>query len=143
MYSTQHNRRACDARHASSSSIDANGQDHVAPFSTDSLPSTLSIGLQPWIGAIETATVGMGEHVSATAANASAGIRRRIVPTPLLDHALVQARLATDALAIALDEHRADITHLRATALAALGELIVWLQEAKANAVTEELGLGW
>ncbi|WP_267427023.1 hypothetical protein [Methylobacterium sp. GC_Met_2] len=115
----------------------------AAPLNADSLPSTLAIGLQPWISAVETATAGMGEHVSAVAANASSGIRRRIVPTPLLDHALVQARRATDALAVALDEQGADATRLGADALAAIGELIVWLQEAKANAVTEELGLGW
>ena len=115
----------------------------AASLGTDSLPSTLSIGLQPWISAIETATAGMGEHVSATAANASAGIRRRIVPTPLLDHALMQARSVTDVLAVALDEQGADAKRLRADALATLNELIVWLQEAKANAVTEELGLGW
>lgn len=115
----------------------------AATFSTDSLPPALGIGLQPWIGVIETATAGMGEHVSATAANASSGIRRRIIPTPLLDHALVQARLATDALAVALDEQSADTTRLRADALAALGELTVWLQEAQANAITKELGIGW
>lgn len=85
----------------------------------------------------------MGEHLSAAAASASAGIRRRIIPTPLLDHALVQARMATDVLASALDERRADIGRLRADALAALSELIVWLQEAEPDAVTSELGLGW
>jgi hypothetical protein len=113
------------------------------PFSANSLPSALGIGLQPWIAAIETATAGMGEHASAVAANASTGIHRRIVPTPLLNHALVQARLATDAFAVAVDEQRADASRLRADAMAALGELIVWLQEAKANSVTAELGLGW
>ncbi|MCJ2063214.1 hypothetical protein MKK63_10880 [Methylobacterium sp. J-088] len=115
----------------------------AALLSADSLPSALGIGLQPWIAAIETVTAGLGEHASAVAANASTGIRRRIVPTPLLDHALVQARLATDALAVAVDEQRVDATRLRADAMAALGELIMWLQEAKANSVTEELGLGW
>ena len=115
----------------------------AAPFSADSLPSALNIGLRPWIAAIETATAGLGEHASAVAASASTGIRRRIVPTPLLDHALVQARLATDALAVAVDEQGADATRLRADAMAALGELIMWLQEAKANSVTKELGLGW
>ena len=111
--------------------------------STDSLPSTLAIGLQPWISAVETATIGMGEHLSAAAASASSGIRRRIIPTPLLDHAVMQTRMATDALAVALDERRVDVERLRAGALAALSELIVWLQEAKPNAVTGELGLGW
>ncbi|MCJ2117133.1 hypothetical protein MKK65_11260 [Methylobacterium sp. J-001] len=110
---------------------------------TDSLPSTLAIGLRPWISAVETATNGMGEHLFAAAASASAGIRRRIIPTPLLDHALVQARMATDVLASALDERRADIERLRADASAALSELIVWLQEAEPDAVTRELGLGW
>ena len=115
----------------------------AAPLNADSLPSTLAIVLQPWISAVETATFGMGEHVSAVAANASSGIRRRIVPTPLLDHALVQTRMATDALAVALDEKRADATGRRADALAALGELIAWLLEAEPNAITKELGLGW
>ncbi len=115
----------------------------AASFSADSLPAALRLGLQPWIAAIDTATAGMGQHASAVAANASTGIRRRIMPTPLLDHALAQARLATDAFAVAVDEQRADAARLRADAIAAIGELIMWLQDAKANAVTDELGLGW
>jgi hypothetical protein len=115
----------------------------AASFSADGLPSTLAIGLQPWIAALETATGGMGEHLSAVAANAATGIRRRIVVTPLLDHALAQAQLATDAFADAMDEEDADAPRRRADARAALGELVVWLRDAKANAATEGLGLGW
>ncbi len=94
----------------------AYSQDHGRFLRTDSLPSTLGVGVQPWIVAITTATAGMGEHISAVAANATTGIRRRIELTPLLEHALVQAELATHAFAGALDERRTDAARRRADA---------------------------
>ena len=107
------------------------------------LPPVLASLLKPWAAAIASAGSGMGGHLSATAANAAAGVRRRIVPTPLLEHALLQARRVTDVLAAALDRGPEDPAGPRADAAAALAELAAWLCEADPDASTTELGLGW
>lgn len=109
----------------------------------DGLPPVLASLLKPWATAVTSAGPGMGGHLSATAANAAAGIRRRIVQTPLLDHALLQALGVTDVLAAALDRGSEAPAGPRADASAALAELAAWLCEADPDASTTELGLGW
>lgn len=107
------------------------------------LPPVLGRLLTPWVQAIELSGLGIGEHVTAVAAHASSAVRHRIVLTPPLEQAIIEARLATDALAATMDKRRIVPFWKRDAARHALAELVVWLRHAEPNAVTKELGLGW
>jgi hypothetical protein len=99
--------------------------------------------LVPWVQAVELSDRGMGDHAAAIAAHGFAALRRRVVLTPPLEQALVEARMATDALAAAMDEKRIGPLWKRYAARVALAKLVGSLQHAEPNAVTKELGLGW
>ena len=99
--------------------------------------------LRPWVLAVELSDPGIGDHVTAIAAHAFSALRNRIVLTPPVEQALVEARLATDALADAMDARWIVPFRKRDAARIALAKLVVSLQCAEPNAVTKELGLGW
>jgi hypothetical protein len=110
---------------------------------TSSLPPVLATLLTPWLNAIEVSGLGIGEHVTATAAHSFMALRRRIELTPSLEHALVDARAATDTLATAIDRRRTVPLWIHDAAREAMIDLIAALRCAEPNAVTKELGLGW
>lgn len=107
------------------------------------LPPVLEQLLQPWAQAIELSGLGIGDHVMAVAAHGFSALQRRIVLTPPLEQAFVEARSATDALAVSMDEKRIVPFWRRNAARVALAKLVVLLGRAKPNAITKELGLGW
>lgn len=109
----------------------------------EGLPPVLERVLQPWVQAVELSGLGIGDHVTAVAAHTFSALRHRIVLTPPLEQALIEARMATDALAIAMDKRRIVPFWKLDAARLALAELVVWLQRAEPNAITKELGLGW
>lgn len=110
---------------------------------TSSLPPVLTTLLTPWLNAIEVSGPGIGEHVTATAAHSFMALRRRIELTPALEHALADARAATDTLATAIDGRRVVPFWIRNATREAMIDLIVALRCAEPNAVTRELGLAW
>lgn len=110
---------------------------------TSSLPPVLATLLTPWLNVIEVTGPGIGEHVTATAAHSFTALRRRIELTPALEHALADARAATDTLATAMDRRRVVPFWIRNAARAAIADLIAALRCAEPNAVTRELGLAW
>ncbi|QEE37612.1 MULTISPECIES: hypothetical protein [unclassified Methylobacterium] len=112
-------------------------------LSTDDLPLPLVCALQPWIDAVETATLGMGEEVRTVAEVACAGLHRRVVMTAPIETAIEDARIATSVLASVLDWKGAVPATARPNAVAALQALIVWLQSARPNERTIALGLDW
>lgn len=107
------------------------------------LPPVLAALLTPWAKAIETAAPGMGSHVIAVADNTLSALSHRVVPTPRLEQAFVDARAATAALAAALNGQTILPFWRRDAAQEALGELAIWLRRAEPNEITKELGLGW
>lgn len=107
------------------------------------LPPVLERLLAPWVQAVELSDQGIGDHVTAIAGHAFSAVLHRVVLTPPLEQALVEARMATDTLAAALDEKRVVPFWMRDAARSALAKLVVSLQRAEPNAVTKELGLGW
>ena len=109
----------------------------------DDLPAPLGSAMRPWISIIETAPMGMGAEVMAAAANASLSLRQRIIPTPTLDNAIAEARLASDNLGISLDKQGGVAVTARAAALRALETLIAELREAQPSERAKGLGLGW
>jgi hypothetical protein len=113
------------------------------PLDLSGLPPVLAVLLKPWAGAVETCCLGMGDHVTAASANASASIMRRVIPMPPLERAIEKARIASDALASDLDRAHTLAVPARADAVAALTHLIVQLKKAKPNSSTLMLGLGW
>ena len=112
-------------------------------LSPTDLPAPLGSAMRPWIGIIETAPMGMGAEVMAAAANASLSLSQRIVPTPALDKAIAEARLASDTLGISLDKRGGVAVKARIAALRALEGLIAELRDARASERAKGLGLGW
>lgn len=110
---------------------------------TNGLPSVLVTLLAPWLAAIDTSEVGMGDHLTAMAAHSSMSLLHRIEPTPALERAFVDARAATDTLALALDRKRTVPLWVCKAVRGAMSNLITTLRCAEPNAVTKELGLGW
>lgn len=109
----------------------------------DGLPPVLATLLRPWTNAVENCCLGMGDHVAATAADASANIPRWVVTTPALKHMIAQAHLASDALAGDLDRSHTLAVPARIDAVATLTNLIASLRRAEPNAITVSLKLGW
>jgi hypothetical protein len=114
-----------------------------APPDLSGLPPVLAVLLKPWTHAVETCCLGMGNRVAAASADASASILRRVRPTLLLERAMEEARLASDALASDLDRAHTLAIAARADAVAALARLIVHLERAEPDPSTLALGLGW
>lgn len=110
---------------------------------TNGLPSVLVTLLAPWLAAIDASEPGMGDHLTAIAAHASMSLLHRIELTPALELALVDARAATDTLALALDRKRTVPRWVCKAVRGAMSNLITTLRRAEPNAVTKELGLGW
>ena len=110
---------------------------------TGALPPLVAKLIAPWLDAIKVSEPGMGDHVTAIGAHSFMSLLHRIEPTPALERALVNARAATDTLAIALDHKRTVPLLVRRVACQALADLIAALRDAEPNAVTKELGLGW
>lgn len=110
---------------------------------TNGMPSVLVTLLAPWLAAIEASEAGMGDHLTAIAAHSSMTLLHRIELTPALERALVDARAATDTLALALDRKRTVPLWIYKAARGAMSHLITTLRCAEPNAVTKELGLGW
>ena len=102
-------------------------------LSTDALPLILATAIRPWIGAVETATLGMGAEVRVTADDAITSLRGRIVMTAFLETALIKARNATAVLANKLNQKAMVPSGAKAEALTALVTLITLLQDAKLN----------
>ena len=107
------------------------------------LPAPLELILRPWGGALETASVGMGENVRTAAANASAGLWRRVVMMPLIEQELGKALSASAELAAELNRRSPQTTDIRNHALRAFDDLTALLREARPNARAKGLGLGW
>ncbi|MCJ2087120.1 hypothetical protein MKK88_14150 [Methylobacterium sp. E-005] len=103
----------------------------------------LSKLLAPWLEAIEASEIGMGDHVTAIAAHSFMNLLQRIEMTPVLERSLVDARAATDTLAVALDHKRTVPLRVRRAVRHAIAAAIEALRDATPNAVTKELGLGW
>lgn len=93
--------------------------------------------------AVENCCLGMGDHVAATAADASANIPRWVVMTPALKHMIAQAHLVSDALAGDLDPSHTLAVPAQTDAVATLTNLIASLRKAEPNAITVSLKLGW
>lgn len=110
---------------------------------TNGLPPVLRKLLAPWLAAIEASEPGMGDHLTAIAAHSSMALLHRIELTPALERALVDARAATDTLALALNQKRAVPRWVCKAARGSMTNLITTLRCAEPNAVTKELGLGW
>ncbi|MCJ2071407.1 hypothetical protein MKK75_21850 [Methylobacterium sp. J-030] len=115
----------------------------MGQIDTSDLPPVLSKLLAPWLEAIETSEIGMGDHVTAIAAHSFMSLLHRIEMTPMLERSLVDARAATDTLAAVLDYKRAVPLRVRRAARHAIAAVIEALRDATPNAVTKELGLGW
>ena len=109
----------------------------------DGLPPVLAALLRPWINAVTTCCLGMGDHVAAAAADASVSIPHWVIPSPALTRAIAQAHLASDALAGDLDRSHTVAVPTRIDAIAKLTNLIASLQGAEPNASTVSLKLGW
>ena len=99
--------------------------------------------MRPLTGIIEAVLPGMGEQTRTTASNARASLSRRIRPTPALETAIAEARLASDTLDLALDQRGSVSTRARAAAVNALEALIAHLAEAQPSEGARGLGLGW
>lgn len=107
------------------------------------LPLVLAVLLKPWVDAVDSCCLGMGSHVTAASADSSAAILRRVAAMPLLKQAIEEAHRASDALARDLDRSHTLAIPARADAMAALGRLIVLLEEAEPSPSTVALRLGW
>lgn len=115
----------------------------MGQIDTHGLPPVLAKVLAPWLAAIEACEPGMGDHVTAIAAHSFMSLLNRIELLPALERALIDARVATDTLAIVLDSKRTVPLRVRRAARQAMAALIEALRGAEPNAVTKELGLGW
>lgn len=109
----------------------------------EGLPPVLAALLRPWIDAVTTCCLGMGDHVAAAAADAAASIPHWVIPSSTLTHAIAQAHLASDALAGDLDRSHTVAVPARIDAISTLTNLIASLRGAEPNASTVSLKLGW
>ncbi|MCC0808273.1 hypothetical protein FPV16_18995 [Methylobacterium sp. W2] len=107
------------------------------------LPALVATILRPWASAVETASLGMGEIVTAEASNSASSLKRRVKVTPELDLAIAEAVAVSALLAAALDHRNAETAELRATALAALVKMADKLRSIEPSESTRTLGLGW
>lgn len=107
------------------------------------LPALIATILRPWASAVETASLGMGEIVTAEASNSASSLRRRVKVTPALDLAITEAVAVSALLASALDHRQAGATEPRAAAMAALAKLAGELRSVEPSESTRALGLGW
>ena len=107
------------------------------------LPQLLRTIVRPWLNAVAMNPMGMGQDLHVSATNAATSLRRRVELTAGLDVALRNAEEASAELAAQLDMVRSDPTRTRSLAMTSLEALLLALSDARPNASTIALGLGW
>ncbi|MGU3539581.1 hypothetical protein [Methylobacterium sp. A54F] len=87
--------------------------------------------VQPWVGAVATASRDNTALALVEAMRAARVLRQRVVLTPALHRAVLDASTATDDLVRGLASDRADAGALRSAALGGLAVLITLLRTAQ------------